>query len=303
MSLAIRPRIAIVGKGAIGGLLAFKCETLGLRYQLLLREGKAITLEVSELKGQTHGFAPAVSNILQPDQFDLLILPVKAYQVVPVLTLMKPFIQPHHVLVLLHNGMGTIGPVRSMFPNNALVAATTSYGAYKYSDLAIMETGLGQTHLGWLKEPEPALRYTLESLLSSILPPSTWHTDITSALWQKLAINAVINPLTAIYNIKNGQLVNSQYQSIILNLCEEISAVLQAIGYPTEVKQLVKNSMQVIAATAENYSSMQQDLHNHRPTEIEFINGYVLDRAGSVAISTPANKHMLIQVKLLESST
>jgi 2-dehydropantoate 2-reductase len=197
--------------------------------------------------------------------------------------------------------MGTIEQVRAMFPNNSLVAATTSYAAFKPADNKLIETGLGETRLGWIKKPNTELLQTISPLLSSLLPPSTWHTDITFALWKKLTVNAVINPLTAINNIKNGQLADKKYQSIIFQLCSELGNVLRAIGYQFEVEQLVKNAMQVIEATANNYSSMHQDIHNQRITEIEFINGYVVKLAESLSIATPVNKQLFEQVKLLQT--
>jgi 2-dehydropantoate 2-reductase len=301
MTIPTKPKIGIVGKGAIGGLLAFKCATLQLNYQLLLRTKQDLCLEVQDITGQQHTITPVVCDINQSANFDLLILPVKAYQVIPILSQMKSFIRPHHIIMLLHNGMGTIEQASSICPNNPLIAATTSYGAFKPVDNKLIETGLGETHLGWIKKPNTELLQTITLLLSSLLPPSTWHTDITSALWKKLAINAVINPLTAINNIKNGQLVDNKYQSIIFQLCSELSEVLLAIGYKFEVEQLVKNAMQVIEATANNYSSMHQDIHNQRITEIEFISGYVAKKAESLNIATPINNQLFEQVKALQT--
>ena len=296
------PKIGIVGKGAIGNLLAFKCTALQINYQLLLRTKQIFSLQVQDLSGQQHKITPFVADINQPENFDVLILPVKAYQVIPALTQLQSFIQPHHIIMLLHNGMGIIEQVSAMFPNNPLIAAITSYAAFKPSDEKLTETGLGETHLGWIKKPNYLLQQSITPVLSSLLPPSHWHNDINLALWKKLTINAVINPLTAIHNIKNGQLAENKYQTIIAQLCNELSELMQAIGYFIEVKKLNKNIMQVVESTANNYSSMHQDIHNQRPTEVDFINGYVVKVAESFNIATPINKQLLKHIKLLEVS-
>jgi 2-dehydropantoate 2-reductase len=293
------PKIAIVGNGAIGGLIGFKCHLLGYDYQHLVKTLPQ-PLRVMDIAGVSHKLTPKASLITDPQQFDLLILPVKAYQVLPALQQLHACIRPNHIIVLLHNGMGTIDQVRKILPNNPLVAATTSYGAFKQDATTLIETGLGQTHLGWLDNEDTALKHTIEPILSSLLPPSYWHQDISLALWKKLAINAVINPLTAIHNIKNGELADSKYKVSIINICDEIAKVMDAQGYSIDCYELVENVQQVISATANNYSSMHQDIRCNRQTEIAFINGYVASKAAELNIKSSNNQRLVEQIKQLQ---
>jgi 2-dehydropantoate 2-reductase len=294
------PKIAIVGKGAIGGLIGFKCHQLGYDYQYLIKSQNQPLFKVTDIAGVSHSFIPNSTVITKPNQFDLLILPIKAYQVMLVLEQLEPFIHPKHIIVLLHNGMGTIEQVKKKQPNNPLVAATTSYGALKFDANTLIETGLGQTHFGWVSNVEVELKQMIEPILSALLPPSNWHQDINLALWKKLAINAVINPLTAIHNLKNGELAGLKYSTNISIICCEIANVMQALGYSIDSLELIKNVQQVIKATANNYSSMHQDLKFGRHTEIEFINGYVIDKAAELNIKVPHNHRLIEQIRQLE---
>jgi len=294
------PKIAIVGKGAIGGLIGFKCHQLGYEYQHLIKILQQQSCTVTDIHGVSHSLTPETSAITKPDQFDLLILPVKAYQVLPALEQLQSVIQPKHIIVLLHNGMGTIEQVRERLPNNPLIAATTSYGAFKSDANTLIETGLGQTHMGWLDNVDAALKQAIEPILSALLPPSNWHLDINLALWKKLAINAVINPLTAIHNIKNGELADSKYKASISNICDEVAKVMNALGYSVTSAELVENVQQVITATADNYSSMHQDLKFNRQTEIAFINGYVISKAAELNIEVPHNQRLVEQITQVE---
>ena len=228
------PKIVIVGKGAIGGLIGFKCHQLGYDYQHLIKTPQSQLFKVTDIAGGSHNLTPNAFCMNVPTQFDLLILPVKAYQVQPVLEQLQPFIQPNHVIVLLHNGMGTIEQVRKKLPNNPLIAATTSYAAFKPDANTVIETGLGTTHLGWLGNVQTSLKHSIEPILSMLLPPSHWHQDIGLALWKKLAINAVINPLTAIHNLKNGELTDIKYNANISNICCEVAKVMKALDYSIE---------------------------------------------------------------------
>jgi 2-dehydropantoate 2-reductase len=294
------PKLAVVGKGAIGGLIGFKCHQLGYNYQHLIKTQPQPLFKVTDITGVPYSFTPNASVITKPNPFDLLILPVKAYQVMSVLEQLAPFIQPHHIIMLLHNGMGTIEQVKEKLPNNPLIAATTSYGAFKPDANTLLETGLGQTHLGWIGSVDITLKQSIEPILSALLPPSNWHQDIGLALWKKLAINAVINPLTAIHNLKNGELADIKYITNISNICLEISKVMRALNYSIDSAELIENVQQVITATANNYSSMHQDLKFRRHTEIEFINGYVTSKATELNIKVPHNQSLLEQIRQLE---
>ena len=165
----------------------------------------------------------------------------------------------------------------------------------------IRKTGAGLTQLGHARGPElPAA--TRQALLMAIAN-SQWCEPILPMLWQKLAINIVINPLTAINNCHNGNLANEQYRPSILRLIDEVVTVASAEQIPLDKAELIKRVYQVIALTASNYSSMHQDIHHGRQTEIEAITGYLLRRAESHGIATPENLAIYHQLKAMEFQT
>ncbi|MFT2091310.1 ketopantoate reductase family protein [Paraglaciecola sp. 2405UD69-4] len=296
-----KPKIAIVGKGAIGSLIAYKCQNQNIEYQLLLKNKLDITLEIENINGRKTVIHPKNSAITSATNFDIIVLPIKAYQVLGALKQLRHKIQPNHTLVLLHNGMGTIEQVKLLYPNNPIIAATTSYGAFKTTDTSVKETGLGETHLGWVTSPV-SNRNVIEETLSMLLPPSVWHETIQLALWKKLAINSAINPLTAIHNVKNGVLAEAPYTEILINICSEVSQVLHAEGFNISPEALLNDVNKVLNTTANNYSSMHQDVYYKRQTEVEFINGYVSNKGKQHGISTPANRYLYEEILKLESA-
>ncbi|MDU0355617.1 2-dehydropantoate 2-reductase [Paraglaciecola aquimarina] len=306
-------KIAIVGKGAIGGLIASKCQSQKIPYQLLLRQTSSNKIEVEQslpfilkiedILGNTHTLATKVAEIGQDNNFDLVILPIKAYQISDALHSLKSTLLPNQVIVLLHNGMGTIEEVKQHFPNNPCIAGTTSYGAYKCNANYVKETGLGETHLGWVTPLRSAQSAKIKRVLASLLPPTIWHSDISLALWRKLTINGVINPLTAIHNIKNGQLAEEKYTEQISRLCGEISCIMNHLGYTDSTADLRDLVMSVIHKTANNFSSMHQDIQHNRPTEIDYINGYISKAAASLSLPATENSKLCVQIKRLETSS
>jgi 2-dehydropantoate 2-reductase len=293
--------VAILGSGAIGSLLAYKCEKLDQKYCILSRNGKPLTLNVRSFEQSELQFSPLVQSLNNSTQFDLLILPLKAYQIMPALDQLLPYILPNQHLVLLHNGMGTIEQVKTLLPNNPVLAATTSYGAYKEGKHSVIETGLGHTHAGWLNKHRNDHSKQVEQLISALLPPCTWHLDVQKALWHKLAINAVINPLTAINQVTNGQLRQTEYRQLIEQLCQENSAVMNACGYVNTANELLENAYKVIRDTAENYSSMNRDIAFCRESEIDFINGFIVQQGCVHNIATPLNTELVADIKNLQA--
>ena len=104
-------------------------------------------------------------------------------------------------------------------------------------------------------------------------PDVAWHNNIASANWRKLAVNCVINPLTALYGCRNGDL--QRYPEQIETLCREVASVMAMEGYHTSCEGLMQYVMDVIRSTADNVSSMLQDIRNQRHTEIDYITGYL----------------------------
>nr|WP_275666791.1 2-dehydropantoate 2-reductase [Vibrio tubiashii] len=290
--------ILILGPGAIGSLWASKFQAAGHNVSLWSTSIEPrLTLQLDQLPPQT--FSNRDTNSIE--QADLILITVKAWQVDAALTPLMPHISPDTILVLMHNGMGTAEAVVRKMPSNPLVLATTTHGAYKPSKHQVLHTGMGQTQLGGFNSLGNKCSF-LEEIFNHALPIAAWNDNIHHALWTKLAINCAINPLTAIYQVKNGQLSAQEHQLEVNALLDEIYPVLAAEQIPLSREQLSQTVNHVIEATAANHSSMQQDIFHRRPSEIDFITGYLLERAQHHGISTPKNSKLYQAIKNIEQS-
>jgi 2-dehydropantoate 2-reductase len=285
-------KITIFGNGAIGNLLALKSDDNHIDYNIVTRDGLPLTLHCTNIDGEKKQLSPAVGRADIIEKSDLVILPLKAYQIITAAEELAKYLTNTQVVVLLHNGMGTINKVKSLLPDIPLVAATTSLGAFKPSKTSLSVTGNGFTQAGWVSSAAFLQKQSTEQLLSELLTPLEWHTDVSHILWQKLAINAAINPLTALYDVKNGALLTTKYSEQIARVCNEVSQVMNALGYPTTAETLISRVRQIAESTANNYSSMNRDFKYHRKTEIEYINGYVVKQARKLGIEVPFNRSL-----------
>ena len=296
--------VSIIGNGAIGGLLKARCQTLNITTNSLTRRGSNAPLVVETFNGQTQTLIQRSQTLANGHINDLLIIPVKAYQVRSVIDELILKLKPSTCLVMLHNGMGSKELIQNLIPNQPTILATTSHAAYKVSQNLIKQTGLGQSQYGWLNRGKlkATEQEAIEQVVHDLLQPSTLMDDMQTALWKKLAVNATINPLTAVLKVRNGHLKGQEHKKTIEAICQEVSLVAASQRQNLSAEILIQNTYQVIEDTAENYSSMYQDIVAKRRTELDSISGYIIDKATANNIAVPENKKWYGQIKALENA-
>src|SRR5699024_6747672 len=162
-------------------------------------------------------------------------------------------------------------------------------------------TGNGLTAIG----RRTTLVHEHLSNLAATLTEADWRTvaveDIHRWVWRKLAINAAINPLTALARVPN-RAVNSDPDlwQAALSVAAEVVEVGAAQGVHLNRQQIVDGSEEVTKATGEDRSSMLIDLENALRTEIEAINGQVVRYARRHNVSVPTNDLLLRLVRAHE---
>jgi 2-dehydropantoate 2-reductase len=126
--------------------------------------------------------------------------------------------------------------------------------------------------------------------------------DIETLLWDKLMINAGINPLTALLRVPNGALPDlPEAWSLAAAAAAEVQAVARAQGLNLTGDPAAR-LLQVCTATARNRSSMLQDVQAGRPTEIESLNAQVTARGAALGVATPVNDLLTRLIRSLEAS-
>jgi 2-dehydropantoate 2-reductase len=292
----------ILGAGAVGSLLATHLQRSGQMVSLLdtrqphRHQAKPMLLE--QLDGAICMCELDCIGYQDLAHIDCLLVTTKVWQVTTALQPLIGLLPDSCPIVLLHNGMGTAEWLINHFPNNPLLAGVTSCGALKRDIHHIQHTGFGETWLGALNHAGNEWQ-RLVAPLANALGHAAWSEHIEERQWQKLVVNAVINPLSAVYNQPNGILL--QHQAEVAALCDELQPLLVHHGLTKTAQAWCELVLQVAERTAQNYSSMQQDLANQRPTEIDFITGYLLQQAAKIDLELPLHRALYIKIKALES--
>ncbi|MEH0672006.1 2-dehydropantoate 2-reductase [Vibrio owensii] len=290
--------ILILGPGAVGSLWATKFKLAGHNVSLWGRSSNSeqlLQLDDNPATSFSNQHIPSVQNA------DLIVVTVKAWQVESAIEPLLPYISTDTIIMLMHNGMGTAQLIEAKLADNPLIVATTTHGAYKPSKEQVLHTGQGNTQLGGFNAKGAQCDFLAE-VMNHALPEVNWNPNINAALWTKLAINCAINPLTAIHQCKNGELAAPEFATELANITRELVEVMNKEGIKVDFDSLHTTIMQVVNATAANYSSMRQDVYHQRRTEIDFISGYLLKAAEKHHISTPENAKLYQRMKQIEQS-
>ena len=289
-------KITVLGCGALGQLWLTALRKHGHDVQGWLRVPQPYcSVNLIEEDGTIFNESLTAND---PDflaQSDMLLVTLKAWQVSDAVKTLAATLPASSPVLLLHNGMGTIDELKSV--HQPLLMATTTHAARRDGNI-IIHVASGVTHIGPAREQDGDYSY-LADTLQEVLPDVAWHNNIRPQLWQKLAVNCVINPLTALWNCPNGELKN--HPQLVATLCNEVASVIEREGLHTSADDIRCYVEQIIDSTAENISSMLQDVRGLRHTEIDYITGYLLKRARAHGINVPENARLYDMVKRKES--
>ena len=246
----------------------------------------------SDLSGDYSFEIASPENILETD---FILVTTKATEVLNALEGIRDVLKNRSDLVILSNGMGFHEKAQELYGSTRIFAATTTEAAHISQPGIINHSATGRTVIGdILRGPSPNW---LSTWLSAI-PDSSWTQDIKTALWEKLCINCVINPLTASHECRNGELIeNPILKELVKDLCLEIEMVSDAAKIPHAKEPLFDIVLQVVFDTATNFSSMFQDVKAGRTTEIESITGYLVETAARFKVDVPLNNKLLEKLR------
>ncbi len=233
---------------------------------------------------------PSVTTHIPAGQ-DLIVVLVKSYAT------KELRLPPEAPVLTLQNGLGNVETLCAMVGSARVLAGTTYEAATHLENGRVRHVASGVTRLGpWTSCASDGALQALEK--------AGFTVELTDApgqtLWEKAAINAGINPLTALLNVPNGQLLEiPEARQLMRDLVVEAVKVASTEGYRFE-QSLVEKAEEVCQATAENLSSMLQDVRAGRKTEIEALSGEVLRRGQDAGLPTPRTRVIWQLVKGLE---
>ena len=296
--------IVIFGAGAIGSLFG---ALLSKKNNVTLI-GRASHVDVIKkhglnIKGKTqlNVKIPAEDSIKKiKSSPDLLILTVKSYDTENAMKEAKPVINDNTLVLSLQNGLDNVDKIEKMVDRKNIFVGITTHGAIFSSPGVINHTGKGQTILGYLSKQKTESTKQLVDMFNETGIETEVSTDIIKDIWTKAIINSSINPLTTFFQCKNGYLLeNPILECIIEKICEESTIVANKEGINLSSKNMYNKTKQVILDTGENYSSMLQSFQRGKRTEIDSINGKIVEMGKQHGLNPLMNEILVYSVKAM----
>jgi len=236
--------------------------------------------------------------------FDYVVISTKTTDLEKALNEYNRLINMGRYIVILQNGIGNEEIVARYCDKNKIVRIITSHGALLKAPGKILHTGEGFVKLGF---PFNQNNQSELKFFSSYLTLCGLKTEVVSnieeLIWEKAFVNIAINPLAALTRLNNGEIIkHDALVEIMRSLIKESLNVSRKLGVKLPNKDYYKLAREVAYRTSENINSMLQDILRSKPTEIDYLNGKIVEFGKSLKIDTPINKIITILIKGLENS-
>lgn len=307
MTAKSRLNIVIFGVGAMGSLFGSRLSEVAHvtlfgnwaeQIETIRRDG----LTISYPDGSTTRHTLRITNNLADlPPADVALILVKSYQTERAAQQAAQILKPDGLAITLQNGLGNREILADVIGSRRAGLGITAQGATVLAPGQLYHAGQGPTYLADMPGQTVRLAKTAALFNRASLETSLVE-NADSLVWGKLAINAGINPLTALLGIPNGALVEDERLSqMMAAAASEVAQVAAAQGIRLPYEDAAHRTAEVSRATASNRSSMLQDVSRAAPTEIEAISGAVVRFGKRLGIPTPVNEFLLRTVKAKEA--
>lgn len=293
-------KVAVLGAGAVGcyygGLLA----RAGHAVTLIGRPQHVQAIQAHGLRLQTLTFDDTVTVAASTDAAavagaDLVLFAVKSTDTETAGAQMRPHLAPGALVLCLQNGVDNAERLRAVLPGTTVAAAVVYVATEMAGPGHLRHHGRGELVI----EPSPSSAAVAQALIAAGVPTEI-SDNVHGALWAKLILNCAYNALSAIGRLPYGELVQRPgVRDVMRDVVAECRAVAAADGVtlPGDVDLAVRRIAETMPT---QYSSTAQDLMRGKPSEIDHLNGFVVQRGASLGVPTPANRVLWATVRLME---
>jgi 2-dehydropantoate 2-reductase len=291
--------VTVMGAGAVGCYYGGMLARAGHQVTLVARAAHVEAVRRSGLRVQSKVFdesfpVKATTEASGVKGSGLVLFSVKSSDTESAGAQMAPHLEPDAAILSLQNGVdnperlaATLG--REVIP--AAVYVATEMGGPGH----VKHLGRGELIIGRAKASE-----SIRSAFGKAGVPVEISDNVMGALWAKLIINSAYNALSAIAQLPYGRLVQGEgVPALMTQVVDECLAVAHAarVKVPGDMHAAVRA---IAPSMPAQFSSTAQDLQRGKPTEIDYLNGFVARKGAALGVPTPANQALWALVKVLE---
>jgi len=232
---------------------------------------------------------------------DLVIVLVKLYDTLQAVPTVASCCHSKTFFLTLQNGIGNWERIASLVGIEGVLVGSTAQGSTLVEPGRVRHGGNGLTYVGEPQGPPSERVYGVVDLFRKARLQTEASDRMEQLIWEKLHVNVGINAITALANIRNGLVADvPTARDLCTRAVREAMEVAAAKGFVIQ-KDMVERVLNVARATAVNRSSMGQDVDRKKRTEIDGINGAIVELGRRLGLTLPVNETLTQLVKTLEA--
>ena len=289
-------KIVVIGAGGVGGYFGGKIAKAGYDVTFIVR-GKhleAITtngLQVKSIDGDFTVFPKVTDDISSVKNPDLIILGVKSWQVVEVAQQILPILTQNTMVLPLQNGADNADKLLSVLPvKNVLAGLSRIVSKIEAPGIINHFAFMPQINFGEYDNSKTARIQKIKTVFDEAGFKNSISEDIHLDIWRKFLFITTISGIGALTRVSFGVMREDKaIRKIILDTASEIKQVANAKSIALTKKD-IEIAIKAIDTTGYNTTaSMQRDIQEGRPSELENFNGYIVQQGEKLNIKTPVN--------------
>ena len=304
-------KIAVLGAGAMGSVIGGLLAKAGNEVALIDVSKPAIdAINANGLKIEDKGGVVETVRLKATDQpgsvgvVDLLLVFVKCYHTETAVTNALPMIGSPTTVLSLQNGWGNGPRIANIVGEEKLLLGVCYHSATVAAPGHVLHAGKGMTFIGEVNGKMTDRLTRVARAFTGAGIEVTTTPNVLKEIWSKLALNVCTLPTSALLRFYAPQLVQHDAMlGLMRSLLREVVAVAQAQGIALDFDERWEAITGLLKRCGPNAkSSMLQDVEKGRHTEIDVINGAIVEAGQRLSIATPYNDAMVKMTKSLEGT-
>lgn len=307
-------RIAVVGLGAVGTVLAVFLKQAGHTvYGIVkpnqIKDFRNKVLKVDGIWGEHRAKLDEVFDSIEniEENLDLIVVAVKCYDTETVAQRIKDSVSENTFVLLTQNGYGNYEKTIKHIPAEKVLLGRVIFGAkVNHPGYVTVTVNADDIRIGQPENLADECR-VIETvcLLKHAGIPASYSREVYKVLWDKILYNCALNPLGAILEKNYGQLAENPDTATIMNhIIAEIFEVCRLnniqLNFPSAQEYLEHFYKNLIPPTKDHYPSMYYDIKSGKKTEIDALNGAIVELGRKVGYIPVTNLTITTIVKAKE---
>jgi len=302
-------RIAIFGSGGVGGYFGGRLAQAGEEVTFIARGAHLDAmvksgLRVDSIAGDfTLHKLSATDSPKQVGKVDYVICSVKSWQVPAAAKAMHPMIGPQTLVIPMQNGVEAPGQLIEELGAEAVIGGLCALIAFRVGPGHIKHNGANPLiRFGHLDgHADPRINALSEVFNRCHSVKSSIPDDVNVAMWQKFMLVSPWSGVGAVTRAPIGILLQqAETRQMLLDAMQEIYDLALARDIKIPAHSIQKTMDLLESFPANSTTSMQRDLADGLPSELNVQNGAVVRLAEEAGIDTPVNRFILGSLRSLE---